>query len=162
MVWNKNNPDSKVRGANNTGPIWGRQGTGGPHFGPMNFAIWKLPFCVLLSYCYCSNIGKLSIIAVTKTHITLKSINAITMKHDVVSYYINNILSYHKLQLRPAYLLHFAWSFLCKHSSFNAKRPMFCPCILDSMWHSDAIRRHRSGSTSAQIIWMTTASHFLN
>ena len=32
-------PDSKVRGAN-TGPIWGRQGPGGPHVSPMNFGIW--------------------------------------------------------------------------------------------------------------------------
>ena len=30
--------DSKVRGAN-MGPIWGRQDPGGPHVGPMNFAI---------------------------------------------------------------------------------------------------------------------------
>ena len=32
-------PDSKVHGAN-MGPIWGRQEPGGPHVGPMNFAIW--------------------------------------------------------------------------------------------------------------------------
>ena len=32
-------PDSKLRGAN-MGPIWGRQDPGGPHAGPMNFAIW--------------------------------------------------------------------------------------------------------------------------
>ena len=31
-------PDSKVHGAN-MGPIWGRQDPGGPHVGPMNFAI---------------------------------------------------------------------------------------------------------------------------
>ena len=33
-----NIPDSKVHGAN-MGPIWGRQDPGGPHVGPMNFAI---------------------------------------------------------------------------------------------------------------------------
>ena len=32
-------PDSMVDGAN-MGPIWGRQDPGGPHVGPMNFAIW--------------------------------------------------------------------------------------------------------------------------
>ena len=32
-------PDSKVHGAK-MGPIWGRQDPGGPHVGPMNFAIW--------------------------------------------------------------------------------------------------------------------------
>ena len=32
-------PDSKVHGTN-MGPIWGRQSPGGPHVGPMNFAIW--------------------------------------------------------------------------------------------------------------------------
>ena len=31
--------DSKAREAN-MGPIWGRQDPGGPHVGPMNFAIW--------------------------------------------------------------------------------------------------------------------------
>ena len=31
--------DSKVHGAN-MGPILGRQDQGGPHVGPMNFAIW--------------------------------------------------------------------------------------------------------------------------
>ena len=32
-------PDSKVHGASK-GPIWGPQDPGGPHVGPMNFAIW--------------------------------------------------------------------------------------------------------------------------
>ena len=27
--------------ARNMGPIWGRQDPGGPHVGPMNFAIWS-------------------------------------------------------------------------------------------------------------------------
>ena len=36
-IWNI--PDSKVHGAN-MGPSWGRQDPGGPHAGPMNFAIW--------------------------------------------------------------------------------------------------------------------------
>ena len=34
-------PDSKVHGAN-IGPILGRQDPGGPHVGPMNFAIWEV------------------------------------------------------------------------------------------------------------------------
>ena len=38
-VWSINYPDSKVLGAN-VGPIWGRQDPGGPHVGPMNFAIY--------------------------------------------------------------------------------------------------------------------------
>ena len=36
--------DSKVHGAN-MGPIWGRQVPGGPHVGPMNFAIWDIWLC---------------------------------------------------------------------------------------------------------------------
>ena len=32
-------PEGKVHGAK-MGPIWGRQDPGGPHVGPMNFAIW--------------------------------------------------------------------------------------------------------------------------
>ena len=40
-VVNSDYPDSKVHGAN-MGPIWGRQDPGGPHVGPMNFAIREL------------------------------------------------------------------------------------------------------------------------
>ena len=36
---NDNCPDSKVHG-DNLGPIWGWEDPGGPHVGPMNFAIW--------------------------------------------------------------------------------------------------------------------------
>ena len=36
----RRNPENKVHGAN-MGPIWGRQDPGGPHVGPMNFAIWE-------------------------------------------------------------------------------------------------------------------------
>ena len=38
---NNTTPDSKVHGAN-MGPIWGRKDPGGPHVGPMNFAIWDV------------------------------------------------------------------------------------------------------------------------
>ena len=34
-------PDNKAHGAN-MGPVCGRQDKGGPHVGPMNFAIWDL------------------------------------------------------------------------------------------------------------------------
>ena len=34
-------PDNKDHGAN-MGPNWGRQDPGGPHVGPMNFAIWAI------------------------------------------------------------------------------------------------------------------------
>ena len=43
-------PDSKVHGAN-MGPIWGRQGPGGPHVGPMNFAIWDRNLVVFDKTC---------------------------------------------------------------------------------------------------------------
>ena len=36
-------PDNKVHGAN-MGPIWGLQDLGGPHVGPMNFAIWDVMY----------------------------------------------------------------------------------------------------------------------
>ena len=43
-------PDSKVHGAN-MGPIWGRQDPGGPHVGPMNFAVWVLnPYAKTLTF----------------------------------------------------------------------------------------------------------------
>ena len=37
--WTDLYPDSKFHGAS-MGPIWGQQDPGGPHVGPMNFAIW--------------------------------------------------------------------------------------------------------------------------
>ena len=38
-------PDSKVHGANMWPiSIWGRQDPGGPHVGPINFAIWDSCF----------------------------------------------------------------------------------------------------------------------
>ena len=42
-------PHSKVHEAN-MGPIWGRQGPGGPHVGPMNFAFWDVTEHCVLDY----------------------------------------------------------------------------------------------------------------
>ena len=39
LPWPEGTPDGKVHGSN-MGPIWGRLDPGGPHVGPMNFAIW--------------------------------------------------------------------------------------------------------------------------
>ena len=39
VVYGKTTHNGKVHGAN-MGPIWGRQDPGGPHVGPMNFAIF--------------------------------------------------------------------------------------------------------------------------
>ena len=39
-VWQGENPDSKVHGAN-MGPTWGRQDPGRPHVGHANLAIWE-------------------------------------------------------------------------------------------------------------------------
>ena len=38
LLW-QDYPDNNIHGAN-MGPVWDRQGPGGPHVGPMNFAIW--------------------------------------------------------------------------------------------------------------------------
>ena len=42
-------PDSKVHGAN-MGPTWVRQVPGGPHVGPMNFAIWVVTYWISRPY----------------------------------------------------------------------------------------------------------------
>ena len=47
----RDTPDSKVHGAN-MGPIWGQQGPGGPHVGPMNFAIWGSYTRVILDHAF--------------------------------------------------------------------------------------------------------------
>ena len=55
-----NNPDSKVHGVN-MGPIWGRQDPGGPHVGPMNFAIWNYCYnCTSVYGAMCISINDLS------------------------------------------------------------------------------------------------------
>ena len=41
--WSVNYPDSKVYGIN-MWSNWGRQDLGGPHVGPMNFAIWVFQY----------------------------------------------------------------------------------------------------------------------
>ena len=52
---NNPNPQSdnnnKINGAN-MGSIWGRQDPGGPHLGPMNFAIWET---ILMYWSYDGN-----------------------------------------------------------------------------------------------------------
>ena len=48
-------PDSKVRGGN-MGPIWGRQDPGGPHVGPMNFAIWNMQMTLSIGSCKHNNV----------------------------------------------------------------------------------------------------------
>ena len=47
FVSQRNIPNSKIHGAN-LGPIWVRQDPGGPHVGPMNFAIWD-ESCLVMS-----------------------------------------------------------------------------------------------------------------
>ena len=44
-------PNSKIHGAI-MGPIWGRQEPGGPHVGPMNFAIWVIQGQTIVSIPY--------------------------------------------------------------------------------------------------------------
>ena len=50
-----NNPDSKVHRAN-MGPIWGGQDPGGPHVGPMNFAIWEVIGIYSVTYMFISDL----------------------------------------------------------------------------------------------------------
>ena len=47
------NPDNKIHGAN-VGPIWGRQDPGGPHVGPMNFAIWEVVKIIVIQVQLCT------------------------------------------------------------------------------------------------------------
>ena len=49
-----------VHGAN-MGPIWGRQDPGGPHVGPMNFAIWaetNIIYFPIMHYCLRQQTGQ--------------------------------------------------------------------------------------------------------
>ena len=59
--------DSKVHGAN-MGPIWGWQDPGGPHVGPMNFAIWDSGVHIPAVICWCPFIVYL--LEINASHIT--------------------------------------------------------------------------------------------
>ena len=61
----QNLPDSKVHGAN-MGPILGRQTPGGPHVGPMNFAIWE--FIILQFGYFCKEIRLTGTITIADTY----------------------------------------------------------------------------------------------
>ena len=61
MAWINSHPNSKIHGAN-MGPIWGRLDPGGPHVGPMNFAIWAVIYpCNVRSCLFCNDIQMLFI-----------------------------------------------------------------------------------------------------
>ena len=66
--------ESKFHGAN-MGPIWGRQDPGGPHVGPMNFAIWVFvsPVCAV------SNMFELNYSIKYPQHGKLNSIKLLAM-----------------------------------------------------------------------------------
>ena len=70
-------PDSKVHGAN-MGPIWGRYEPGGPHVGPMIFAIWVLiaAFWVFILVWWPSDCSPQ--ISLHATSVSLESYNMIT------------------------------------------------------------------------------------
>ena len=63
-------PDSKVHGAN-MGPTWGRQDPGGPHVGPMNFALW-VQTVLLLCRDEKQNDNKPPIVKVSPDFVTLQ------------------------------------------------------------------------------------------
>ena len=65
VLWPHAYPDSKVHGAN-MGPIWGRQDPGGPHVGPMNFAIWDIYHCLFTK---CSIPTQLVIFGLTEQYL---------------------------------------------------------------------------------------------
>ena len=56
IIVSNNSPDSKVHGAN-MGPIWGRHDPGGPHVGPMNFAIFESIVDCYLPWASCVSQG---------------------------------------------------------------------------------------------------------
>ena len=59
MISQRNFPDSMVHGAS-MGPTWGRQDPGGPHVGPMNFAIWVINHSVFIPVSTIKHVSKYS------------------------------------------------------------------------------------------------------
>ena len=60
-------PDSKVHGAI-MGPIWGRQDPGGPHVGPINFAIWETTAATMMTLLFATRVGIQSTTSVVLHH----------------------------------------------------------------------------------------------
>ena len=87
-----NTPDSKVYGAN-MGPIWGRQDPGGPHVGPMNFAIWDCVLCMnallhlhtSMGCKYSPNSGILVNVRKSIFYCSLRNYTPLKTKHDYLS-----------------------------------------------------------------------------
>ena len=103
-------PDSKVHEAN-MGPIWGRQDPGGPHVGPMNFAIWAGPwlgykvvwydensksYLSLCTYLTCGNM-KWSIRMVSKKYVVRIKHTWMVKPYPVTFQYLNNKITNNKL-----------------------------------------------------------------
>ena len=76
--------DSQVHGAN-MGPIWGRQDPGGPHVGPMNFAIWNI-FATLIT---CRWFSEKCTIGLTNMHTTIKKAKTTSMEFEYIYIYID-------------------------------------------------------------------------
>ena len=101
-------PDSKVHGAN-MGPIWGWQGPGGHHVGPMNLAIWEVDVLVNLSF---------------KTVLWNTNQNASTIKIYILfscllqslNHFIKVLMHWHYLswQLNNVYVTEFMFTSHCK------------------------------------------------
>ena len=70
-ICRSNIPHTKVHGAN-MGPIWGRQDPGGPHVGPMNFAIWDLHWSIWSVWSYCQQRTQRGIVFLTAIVFSMK------------------------------------------------------------------------------------------
>ena len=109
--WVPATPDRKVHGAN-MGPIWGRQDPGGPHVGPMNFAIWDT---IRLN---CLPVGKLALWIPVFKSLSKPSILA-TMFEMPIFYALvhthDGLFVHYTISLSPLYKLsprH--WTYACQ------------------------------------------------
>ena len=95
LHWSIMCPDSKVHGAN-MGPIWGQQDPGGPHVGPMNFAVWAWSHICCIGPSFTHALTRRCLIAndrrLAKCNVFFKHIKAEPNGHHFPDYILKWIL----------------------------------------------------------------------
>ena len=137
-----NNPDSKVRGAN-MGPTWVLSAPDRPHVGPMNLAIRE---CLL--HLYDVYIGQ-NYMYMYYTHLSDRDISLCPIHPHKIFYHTNDHTSPREYLGHCNVRQNEVGSAIKQNKVRSA---IFDNRIVNSKSHCDVIWRHRSGSTSAEIM----------
>ena len=119
-------PDIKVHGAN-MGPICGRQDPGGPHVGPMNFAIWAASKAMTHAFVHVASNNDLTAIngCYYECNISLLSGGRHANTQTVTSRERHGVPNHQKLDC----LFNSLFRLITKTSEFRITDPLWWPCV---------------------------------